>query len=196
MRIGQVVIDIAPLRQSRDFRRMFAGRFVSMAGNAVATTAANWQVYGLTRSSLAVGLLTLANSAGMLAGLLAGGMLADRHDRRKLMLASRVPLAGLAALLMVNSLLSHPALWAIYALTLSMGLLSGLGAPASTAAIPALVGPDQLAAAAALNAMSSQLGNLGGPALAGALIAGPGLASCYGIDTACFAVFEIGRAHV
>jgi MFS transporter, ENTS family, enterobactin (siderophore) exporter len=191
MRIGQVVIDIAPLRESRDFRRMFAGRFVSMAGNAVATTAANWQVYGLTHSSLAVGLLTLANSAGMLAGLLAGGMLADRHDRRKLMLVSRVPLAVLAALLMVNSLLSHPALWAIYVLTLAMGLLSGLGGPAATAAIPALVGPERLAAAAALNAMGSQLGSLGGPALAGALIAGPGLAVCYGIDTGCFVVFGL-----
>ncbi len=111
MRIGQIAIDIAPLRESRDFRRLFTGRFVSMAGNAVATTAADWQVYGLTHNSLAVGLLTLASSAGMLIGLLAGGMLADRHDRRTLLMAVRLPQAVLAALLMVNSLLSHPALW-------------------------------------------------------------------------------------
>src|ERR1022692_2889002 len=185
MRIGQIAIDVGPLRESRDFRRLFAGRFVSMAGNAVATTAANWQVYGLTHSSLAVGLLTLANSAGMLAGLLAGGMLADRHDRRKLLLASRLPLAFLAALLMANSLLSHPALWAIYLVTLSMGLLSGLGSPASTAAIPALVGPDRLGGGGAPQAPGRPPRNPGGPALAGVLIAGPGLASCYGIDTAC-----------
>jgi len=191
MRIGQIAIDVAPLREGRDFRLLFTGRFVSMAGNAVATTAANWQVYGLTGSSLAVGMLTLADSAGMFAGLLAGGMLADRHDRRTLMLASRVPLAMLAALLMVNSVLSHPALWAVYVLVLLVGALSGLGSPASTAAVPALVGSDRLAAAAALNAMGSQLGNLGGPALAGALIAGPGLASCYGIDAVCFAVFGL-----
>jgi len=191
MRIGQIAIDVAPLREGRDFRLLFTGRFVSMAGNAVATTAANWQVYGLTGSSLAVGMLTLADSAGMFAGLLAGGMLADRHDRRTLMLASRAPLAVLGALLMVNSVLSHPALWAVYVLVLLVGALSGLGSPASTAAVPALVGPDRLAAAAALNAMGSQFGNLGGPALAGALIAGPGLASCYGIDAACFAVFGL-----
>jgi ENTS family enterobactin (siderophore) exporter len=191
MRIGQVVIDVAPLRQHPDFRLLFAGRFMSMAGNAVATTAASWQVFGLTRSSLAVGLLTLTDSAGMLTGLLAGGMLADRHDRRTLMLASRVPLALLVLLLMANSLVSHPALWAVYTITLAIGLLSGIGSPASTAAVPALVGPDQLAAAMALNAMGSQLGNLGGPALAGALIAGPGLASCYGIDAACFAIFGL-----
>jgi ENTS family enterobactin (siderophore) exporter len=191
MRIGQIAIDVAPLREGRDFRLLFAGRFVSMAGNAVATTAANWQVYGLTRSSLAVGMLTLASSAGMFAGLMAGGMLADRHDRRTLMLASRAPQAVLAALLMVNSLLPHPALWAVYLLVMLVGALSGIGSPASTAAFPSLVGAEQLAAAAALNSLSSKLGDLGGPALAGALIAGPGLASCYGIDAASFLVFGL-----
>ncbi len=191
MRIGEIVIDVTPLREGRDFRLLFTGRFVSMAGNAVATTAASWQVYALTRSSLAVGMLTLASSAGMFAGLLAGGMLADRHDRRMLMLTTRAPLAAGAALLMLNSLLARPALWAVYVLVTAVGALSGIGSPALTAAVPALVKPDQLAAAAALNAMGGQLGNLGGPALAGALIAGPGLASCYGIDAACFAVFGL-----
>jgi ENTS family enterobactin (siderophore) exporter len=189
MRIGQIAIDITPLRENRDFRLLFTGRFISMAGNAVATTAANWQIYALTRSSLAVGLLTLANSAGMFAGLMAGGMLADRHDRRKLMLNSRAPLAALAALLMVNSLLSHPQLWVVYTLVLAIGALSGLGSPAATAAVPAIVPTASIPAAAALNAMGSQLGQLGGPALAGVLIAGPGLAWCYGIDAACFAIF-------
>ena len=199
MRVGQIAIDVSPLRESRDFRLLFGGRFASMAGSAVATTAGNWQVYGLTKSSLAVGMLTLTASAGMFAGLLAGGMLADRHDRRALMLASRAPMSALGVLLLVNSLLPHPILWAVYVLVLCVGALSGLGSPASTAAVPALVAPGRLAAASALNAMGSQLGQLGGPALAGALIgilgaggnhgSGPGLAACYGLDAACFAVF-------
>jgi MFS transporter, ENTS family, enterobactin (siderophore) exporter len=191
MRIGQIAIDVAPLRESRDFRRLFTGRFVSMAGNAVATTAADWQVYGLTHNSLAVGLLTLASAAGMLVGLLTGGMLADRHDRRTLLMAVRLPQAALAALLMVNSLLGHPALWPLYVITFGIGLLSGLSSPASTAATPALVGEDKMPAATALNATASQLGSLGGPALAGLLIAGPGLASCYAIDAVCFAIFGL-----
>jgi MFS transporter, ENTS family, enterobactin (siderophore) exporter len=191
VRIGQIAIDIAPLRESRDFRRLFTGRFVSMAGNAVATTAADWQVYSLTHNSLAVGLLTLASSAGMFIGLLAGGMLADRHDRRTLLMAVRLPQAVLAALLMVNSLLQHPALWPLYVITFGIGLMSGLSSPASTAATPALVGEDRMSAAAALNATASQLGSLGGPAIAGLLIAGPGLASCYAIDAVCFAVFGL-----
>jgi hypothetical protein len=91
MRIGQIAIDITPLREGKDFRLLFTGRFISMAGNMVATTAANWQVYGLTHSSLAVGLLTLANSVGMFTGLLVGGMLADQHDRRMLMVTNCGP---------------------------------------------------------------------------------------------------------
>jgi ENTS family enterobactin (siderophore) exporter len=196
LRIGQIAIDTAPLRESRDYRRLFVGRFVSMGGNAVATTAANWQVYGLTHSSLSVGLLTLASSGGMFIGLLTGGMLADRHDRRTLLMAVLLPQAGLAALLMVNSLLGHPQLWPLYLLTFGIGLLSGLSAPASTAVTPALVGEHRLAAAAALNATAGQLGQLGGPALAGLLIAGPGVATCYAIDAACFAIFAVALTTV
>jgi ENTS family enterobactin (siderophore) exporter len=191
MRIGQIAIDLAPLRANRDYRRLFTGRFVSMAGNAVALTAGNWQVYGLTHSSLAVGLLTLASGAGTFAGLMAGGMLADHHDRRMVLLVAQWPQAVLAALLMVNSLVAHPRLWPLYVVTLGIGLCSGLSSPASTAATPALVGEAKLAAAAALNATASQLGMLGGPALAGLLIAGPGVASCFAIDAVCFAVYGL-----
>ena len=191
MRVGQIVIDVAPLRESRDFRWLFAGRMASLVGNALATAAANWQVYGLTHSSLEVGLVSLADSAGMLAGLMAGGVLADRHDRRRLLAAVRIPQVLLAVMLMANSLLPRPALWPIYAIALAIGLTAGLSAPASTAALPALVGPGQLAAAAALGSMSGQLANLGGPALAGALIAGPGLAVCYAIDAVGFGLFGV-----
>jgi MFS transporter, ENTS family, enterobactin (siderophore) exporter len=191
MRIGQIAIDTTPLRTSKDFRLLFIGRVVAQAGNAIALTAANWQIFGLTHSSLAVGLLTLADSIGMFAGLLVGGVLADHHDRRKVMLAARTPLVALAALLVLNSLLTHPLLWLIYVLVAGMGTLSGFASPASTAAVPAVISSDQMPAAAALSAMSGQLGNLGGPALAGILIAGPGLPVCYGIDTACLAIFGV-----
>ncbi|MBO0831908.1 MAG: enterobactin transporter EntS [Actinobacteria bacterium] len=191
MRIGQIAIDTSPLRENRDYRRLFTGRFVSMAGNAVATTAGIWQVYLLTHSSLAVGLLTLATGAGMFIGLMVGGMLADRHDRRTVLMLVQAPQAVLAALLMVNSLLAHPALWPLYVLTFCIGVCSGLSSPASTAATPVLVGADKLPAAAALNATASQLGQLGGPAVAGLLIAGPGVATCFAIDAVCFAVFGL-----
>jgi MFS transporter, ENTS family, enterobactin (siderophore) exporter len=196
VRIGQIAIDLAPLRESRDYRRLFMGRFVSMGGNALATTAANWQVYALTRNSLAVGLLTLMSGLGMLLGLVNGGMLADRHDRRKLIMAVQLPQVLLAAALVANSLLGHPALWPLYLITFFLGLCSGLASPASTATTPALVGIDKLPAAAALNATAGQLGQLGGPAIAGLLIAGPGLASCYAIDAVCYAVFGLAMLGI
>lgn len=96
MRIGQIVIDVAPLRESRDFRWLYTGRLTAQAGNVVATTAASWQVYALTHSPLAVGLLSLTSSIGMLVSLLAGGVLADRYDRRTLLLATELPQAALA----------------------------------------------------------------------------------------------------
>jgi MFS transporter, ENTS family, enterobactin (siderophore) exporter len=191
MRIGQIVIDVAPLRESRDFRWLYSGRMVASAGDVVATTAANWQVYTLTHSPLAVGLLSLTSSIGMLVSLLAGGVLADRHDRRTMLLVTALPQALLAGALLANSLLRHPAVWAIYVIMLGIGLLAGIGAPASTSATPALVGPTRLSAAAALNGMGGQLGNLAGPALAGLLIAGPGLATCYAVDAACFVAFAV-----
>jgi ENTS family enterobactin (siderophore) exporter len=191
MRIGQIAIDVTPLRESRDYRLLFTGRCVSTAGSQIATTAASWQIYGLTHSSLDVGLLVLASGAGQFTGFLTGGMLADRHDRRQVVLSSTAPLIAVAALLMVNSLLSDPLIWAVYVLVLGTGLLSGLGSPATTAAVPAVVGEARMPAAAALNAMGGQVGSLGGPALAGLLIAGPGLAVCYGLDTACLIVFGL-----
>jgi len=192
MRIGQIAIDLAPLRESKDFRLLAAGRFVSFAGNTIAITTANWQIYDLTRNSLDVGLLTLANSAGMLCGLTVGGVLADRYDRRLVMLAARTPLAVVAVLLLVNSILAKPLLAAVYILIAGMGALNGLASPAASAAVPAVVGTQRIAAAVALNSMGSQLGSLGGPALAGALIAlTHGLAACYALQAACFAAFGI-----
>jgi ENTS family enterobactin (siderophore) exporter len=191
MRVGQIVIELAPLRESRDFRWLFAGRLASAVGDTLATTAANWQVYSLTHSSLAVGLVTLTNGAGLLVGSLAGGVLADHRDRRALLSAVRIPQVLLALGLMVNSLLGQPQLWAIYTIILAIGLTAGLSSPASTAAMPALVGTGQLAAAAALISTSGQLAQLGGPALAGWLIAGPGLAVCYAADAAGFAIFGL-----
>lgn len=196
MRIGQIVIDATPLKESRDFRWLYAGKFAAQAGTMVTTTAANWQVYELTHSPLAVGLLSLTVSLGELVSMLTGGMLADRHDRRTMLLATGLPQVVLAAALLANSLLAHPALAAIYVIMLAAGLLAGLGAPASTSALPALVGQSRLPAAAALNALGGQLGNLTGPALAGALIAGPGLAACYGLDAACFAAFGVALLFV
>src|SRR5262245_55817785 len=115
MRLGQFVVDVAPLRASRDFRFAFAARLVSLLGVGVTGVALAVQVFGLTGSSLHVALVSLALGGPLLAGTLAGGVLADRLDRRRLVIWSRaLALAGFAGL-GLNALLPEPALWALYA---------------------------------------------------------------------------------
>ena len=97
---------------------------------------------------------------------------------------------------MVNSLMPRPALWAIYVIMLGLGLMNGLGSPAASAAVPALVGQRRLAAAAALNSMSGQLGVLVGPAFAGLLIAGPGLIWCFAVNAFFFVAFGVSVSFI
>ncbi|PZF97510.1 MFS transporter, partial [Nonomuraea aridisoli] len=89
MRLGQITMDLTPLRSSRDFRTMFWARVVALLGISLTLVALSIQVYQLTRSSLAVGMVNVAAGGTLLAGTLAGGVLADRYERRQLLLLSR-----------------------------------------------------------------------------------------------------------
>jgi ENTS family enterobactin (siderophore) exporter len=189
MRLSKIAVDIAPLRDSRDFRLLYAGRFVSLFGSALTTIAVSWQVYEITHAALMVGVNSLLTSLATVSGLLKGGVLADRHDRRRVLLATRIPQAAVSALLAANSAAGDRSVWPMMALCAGIGLLGGLGGPASTSAIPVLVGPRQMPAAAALIGLSTQIGAIAGPPAAGAVIAGPGVTACFVLDTISFAVF-------
>ncbi|TDC86082.1 enterobactin transporter EntS [Actinomadura sp. 7K507] len=184
-------MDLSPLRHSRDFRLLYAGFIGVLIGTLVTTVAVAVQVWDLTGSPLQTGLVSLARAVPLVAGTLIGGVLADRMDRRKLLIATRFPLVASAAVLAINAVLPDPHLWAIYLATAMTGLLAGLGGPAMLAAVPALVGTDRLAAAGALTAASVQLAALLGPALGGILVAGPGLAACYALDAAGILAFTV-----
>ncbi len=83
-RFGDLVIDITPLRASRQFRLLMLGQVCSLLGNSFTAVAVPLQVYLLTRSSLLVGVIGLVQAVPLLAGMLAGGALADAMDRRRL----------------------------------------------------------------------------------------------------------------
>ncbi|MEV2227448.1 MFS transporter [Streptomyces phaeochromogenes] len=185
-----LVMDLTPLRESRDFRLLFIGFLGAMVGALMTSVAVAVQIHEVTGSPLHIGLVSLARALPVVVGVLIGGVLADRHDRRLLMLATRLPLTLVSAALAVNALLPEPRLWVIYAATALTGLLAGLGGPAMMAAIPALVGTERLAAAGALTAASAQFAALLGPAVGGLLVAGPGLAACFAVDAAGFLVFS------
>ena len=174
------------MRESRDFRLLFAGLLVSMLGNQLTTVAIPFQVFSMTHSSLQVGLVSLAQLVPLVVGSLIGGTLGDVMDRRRLMIISSALSALAAAGLMANALLPHPSLVAIYLISaLAAGLL-GLASPARTAAIPRMVRPELLVAAYSFNQIVIQVATIVGPAIAGILIATVGLPWTFGLDAASF----------
>ena len=184
----RITVDLAPLRESREFRLLFTGLLVSMLGNQLTTVAIPFQVFSMTHSSLQVGLVSLAQLVPLVVGSLVGGTLGDAMDRRRLMVVSSALSAVAAAGLMANALLPHSSLAAIYAISaLAAGLL-GLASPARTAAIPRMVRPQLLVAAYSFNQIVIQVATIVGPALAGVLIATVGLSWTYGLDAASFVV--------
>lgn len=184
----RILVDVAPLRESRQFRLLFTGELISYLGTQLTAVAAPFQVFVLTRSSLAVGLLGLAQLVPLIAGSLWGGALADAHDRRRVLLVAQV-LLGLTSLgLALNASLDSPSLVAIYVLTALHAGFSGLDSPARAAAIPSLVRAEQLTSALALNQLLWQVGAVVGPAIAGLLIARVGLGFTYVLDVVSFAV--------
>lgn len=188
MRLGQMIIDVVPLRESGGFRLVFAAQAISMLGTNLTLVAANLQAFQLTGSSLQVGLVGLVLGLSLLVGLLVGGVLADRVDRKRVILVTRFAVVVVLAGLAVNAAVPDPQMWFLYLAAVFAGGINGLGSPALMAATPALVGPKHLAAAGALTALTTQFGAMVGPALAGVIAAGPGLAFCFAIDAGCFVV--------
>ncbi|RDI62802.1 enterobactin transporter EntS [Nocardia pseudobrasiliensis] len=176
---GGLLIDVSPLRASREFRCAFAARLVSVLGIGLLMVALPVQVYRLTGSSLHVAGVTSVTAVALFAGSLAGGVIADRHDRRDVIQWSRSA-AGFGFLALgLNALLPHPLLAVIYAAGVVDGLAGGVSGSALMALVPRLVGPEKVAAAGALTALTADLGTMITPAIAGLLIARTGVAPAF-----------------
>ncbi len=180
--------DLTPLRASRYFRLLFASRTVIALGTQATEVALLVQAKQLTGSTVAVGLLGAVELVPLVVFGLYGGMLADRFDRRRLILGCEAALACCAVLLMLNALAAHPAVWPLYVVTALMMAAAALQRPSLDASMPRVVPRDQLTAAAALMSMSQNVCFLGGTTLGGVLAAGPGPQYVYGLDTVCFVV--------
>ena len=149
--------------------------------------AVSLQVFELTRSTAAVGGLGLAGFLPLLLIALPGGTLADRVDRRRLVLTVTAGQAAVSAALLALTLSGRPSLWALYGLVAAGAGLSAVADPARQALIPGLVPRERLAAAMAVNRAGFQVVLIAGPALAGVITAGAGLSGCYLADLVSFA---------
>ena len=151
-----------------------------------------FQAYALTRSTLVVGLIGLAQLVPLMAGALWGGTLADAMDRRKVLVLTQVAMASAVGGLVVNASMARPAVWPLFVCTAAGAGFQGIDWPARRAALPMLVDDHDVTAAIALQTTIQQLALVAGPALAGVLIATIGLGAVYGIDVATFAA-GVGR---
>jgi MFS family permease len=183
-----VTVDVAPLRRHRDFRLLFIGRMVSFFGSMITVVAVPYQVYQLSHSVLLVGTLGLVELAALLGFAMLGGALADAADRRRMVLLSEAGLMAGSILLAGNSLLSHPIVWLIFAITALQASFDALQRPSLDALIPRLVDRDELPAAAALGSLRGTVGMIAGLALAGVIVAVFGLPVTYLIDVGTFVV--------
>lgn len=182
-----VLMDLTPLRRSRDYRALVGGLGVSTLGNQLTQVAVPFQVYALTHSSLYVGLASLAQLFPLIIGSLLGGSLADSCDRRRLLLIVEAIGALLSACLAVNSDLG-PALWPLFVFPAAAAAASGIDSASRNAMVPSLVGMDLVPSANAIFQSLTQTGSVVGPAAAGVLLAGAGVKAVYWVDVATFAV--------
>jgi MFS family permease len=181
-------IDVGPLRRHRDFRLLFVGMGVSTVGSTITYVALAYQVYQLTGSSLAVGLMSLAELGPLLVTAFVGGALADAFDRRRLVQVVELMLAACAGILVLNSSLWEPQVWVLFVVGAAMAGLEGIQRPPLDALVPRLVDREELTAASALDSFRRNVGWVVGPAVAGVLIAVFGLPVTYLIDVATFGV--------
>jgi MFS family permease len=181
-------LDLTPLRRHRDYRLLYAAQFVTFLGTMVTYVALPYQMYALTQSSLAVGLLGLFELVPLLLTAFVGGALADAVDRRRMVLATEVGLGLGSAALFVSALAGNTHPWILYMIAAVMSGLNGLQRPSIDALTPRLVDREEVPAAASLSAFRGSVGMIAGPALGGLLIASVGLPATYLFDLATYAL--------
>lgn len=186
----RVFIDVTPLRHSRDLRILLGGQLVSLLGTQLTAVAVPYQVYRLTRSSLDVGLVSLAQLIPLLICSLYSGTVIDAADRRKLLLRVEVLMGCCSGGLALNADLGAR-LWPLFVLPAVTAGLTAFDNPTRNAIVPNLVTPEHIATTSAMNQVLNQLGTIVGPALGGILLAGAGINFVYWIDVVSFAVAVI-----
>ena len=171
----------------RNYRLFFCGQLVSLMGTWMQTVAQAWLVYSLTHSPFLLGLTTFCAQVTVFFIAPFGGMVADRVDRRKLLLVTQSAAMVQAALLAGLTLTGVVQVWEIIALAFGLGFINAFDVPTRQAMTFDMVGREDLRQAIALNSMMFNLARVIGPSLAGAVIALSGEGICFALNTVSFA---------
>jgi MFS family permease len=185
--LRRLAIDVSPLRTSRDFRLLWLGELVSQTGSQIALVAVYVQVFALTDSAAAVGLVGLVQLIALALASVLGGPLIDTHDRRRLLLIGEVGAAAASSVLLIGAVSGRPPLAVVYLGAALVSLCSGFCLSTRSSMLPNLVPSRLLPSSLSLNQAMFSTTLIVGPAIGGVVIDEVGLAWAYGIDVASFA---------
>ena len=178
------LLNLSLLKTHPAFRAVFIARFISILSLGLLGVAIPVQIQMMTHSTWQVGLSVTLTGGSMFVGLMIGGVLADRYERKRLILLARgtcgIGFVGLC----LNAMLPEPSLIAIYLLGIWDGLFASIGVTALLAATPALVGRENLMQAGAITMLTVRLGSVISPMIGGLLLATGGVAWNYGLAAA------------
>ena len=190
-RVGGTLAELATRRtfrslRVRNYRLFFFGQLVSASGTWMQQLAQDWLVLRLTSRALPLGITTALQFAPVLAFGAWGGVVADRVDKRRLLLVTQGTMGSLALVLGVLTATGHTRLWMIYLLALLLGCATAFDLPTRQSFVSEMVGADQVVNAVGLNSAVFNTARVIGPALAGVLIAAVGLAPAFFINAASY----------
>ena len=187
----------------RDFRLLWMGALTSSIGTWMQKVAQAWLIVTLTeeQSAFYLGLDSFLGELPILLLTIVGGVVADRHDRRRLMLLSQVVQMSVAFTLATLVVTDAIRIWHILALSCVTGCAQAFGGPAYQALVPTLVQKEHLPNAVALNSIQFNLARIIGPIVAGAELASFGMVMCFGINGISFlfvmaAILSLRNVHV
>ncbi|WP_318368470.1 enterobactin transporter EntS [Enterobacter sp.] len=178
------LLNMSLLKTHPAYRAVFIARFISILSLGLLGVGVPVQIQAMTGSSALVGLAVTLTGGAMFVGLMIGGVLADRYERKRLILLARgtcgIGFVGLC----INAALPEPSLTAIYLLGLWDGFFGALGVTALLAATPALVGRENLMQAGAITMLTVRLGSVISPMIGGLLLASGGVVWNYALAAA------------
>ena len=189
------LVDITPLKVSRDFRKLFIGRSISDFGDEIVAVVVPFQVYEITGSTLAVGLIGLVELIPVFVFPIVGGAFADALERRRLTIVTHLILVVMSAFMAVNAFLDEPLLWPLYVFAFVSAGLYTFNRPALDTWPARLVHADLLPSVKALEAGFGTFGSMIGPVVAGVLLAtiSPGGAFVFDAFTFLIVIVQIAR---
>jgi MFS family permease len=170
----------------RDYRLLWLGQLISWTGSQMQTAAILWHVSELTGSPLALGGVGASRLIPILLFSLIGGVIADKVDRRRLMLLTQGSMTVLAAILGVTTLSGWDSVWLIYLISALLSTANAFDTPARQALIPSLVPKEYLSNAISLNSIVFQTASIAGPSLAGILLAVGNVTLIYFLNAVSF----------